>query len=247
MRRLALVPLLLLAAPVFAQQDPAYGILTQAYAALDAGNYDAAISYFLQALPIDRDREDIREDLGYTYIKDGQDQAAMGPFQQVMDMAPANYQAALQYAFLAYEQQDNSDIAQARNIFLLVSQQTADPVSQATAETAFENVDGTLAANIAYYQLAVLLDPMDYTDHQLLADYAEQRSELTLAAQEFKIALDTGFASLYLDYARVLGKLGDVADQIQALESVVNSADPYTAEQARQQLAAMGQLPASGQ
>lgn len=239
MRRLTTI-LLLLATPAFAQLDPAYDILTKAYAALNAGDYDSAISYFNQALPIDRSRTDIREDLGYTYIKAGQDKAAMVPFKQVMSIDPTNYQAALQYAFLAYEQQDNDDIAQARNIFDMVRQQATDPTLKATAETAFDNVDGALAADIAYYQQAVQLDPLNYTDHQLLATYAEERSQLTLAAQEYKIALQTNFPSLYLDYARVLGKLGDVNGQRQALQSVVDSADPYTAEQARQQLAALG-------
>jgi len=47
------------------------------------------------------------------------------------------------------------------------------------------------------------------------------------------------YASLYLDYARVLGKLGDEDGQRQALLSVLDVSDPYTSEKAREQLSVL--------
>lgn len=237
MRRLVLI--CLVACTVARAQDPAYALLTKAYAALNASDYDTAIAYFNQALPLDRNRTDIREDLGYTYIKAGNDLAAMNLFEAVMRLDPSNAQAALQYAFLAYEQSDNDHVARSRNVFDAVRKQASDPILKATAETAFQNVDGALAYDIAFYTEAIQLDPTNYVAHQQLANYAEQRSDLTLAAAEFKVALQTQFPSLYLDYARVLGKLGDLAGQMQALQAVVDSGDPYTGEQAREQLSAL--------
>jgi Tfp pilus assembly protein PilF len=94
--------------------DPAYQSLAAAFEALRSRDYDAAIPMFLQAINAAPERADIRKNLGYTYLKVGETEAARDQFGEAMRLDPADHHVALEYAFLCYETKQQ---AIARRIF----------------------------------------------------------------------------------------------------------------------------------
>src|ERR1039458_3462362 len=81
--------------------DPAYEPLSRAYEALRSQDYDAAIASFLKAIEASPQRASIRKDLGYTYLKTGENERARDQFRDAMGMDAADTQVAMEYAFLA--------------------------------------------------------------------------------------------------------------------------------------------------
>ena len=63
--------------------DPAYASLAHAYDDLRARRYEDAISTFLAAVQATPSRPDIRKDLGYTYLKVGENELARDQFREV--------------------------------------------------------------------------------------------------------------------------------------------------------------------
>ena len=161
--------------------DPARQPLEQAYAALQAKKYDAAIELFLTAASQAPERTSIRKDLAYTYLKTGDTEAAREQFAEVMRLAPGDLHAALEYAFLCHE---TGKTAEARHIFNQV-RATGDPELRATAEQAFLNIDRPLAEGIERWTKAVQADPADFSAHRELATLAERREDPSLAAEHY--------------------------------------------------------------
>ncbi|OPZ80594.1 MAG: exodeoxyribonuclease VII large subunit [bacterium ADurb.Bin429] len=94
--------------------DPAYEPLAKAYEASRSRHYDAAISLFLKVIEAAPGRAAVRRDLAYTYLKAGQNELAREQFREAMRLEPANFHAALEYAFLCFE---TNEKVQARRIF----------------------------------------------------------------------------------------------------------------------------------
>src|SRR5579871_5540339 len=145
--------------------DPA----ERGYAALRARDYDAAIAAFLAA----PDRANIRKDLAYTYLKVGESELARDQFHEAMRLDPADITAALEYAFLCYE---TNQQAEARRIFDRLRK-----TGNAIAEQAFHNIDDPLSAGIARWRKAIELGADNFSVHFELAILAEQRDDLALA------------------------------------------------------------------
>src|SRR5204862_7461542 len=100
---------------LFAQTpDPAYVPLSKAYAALRLKDYYVAIAGFLEALAAAPERGKVREDLAYTYLKTGENEAARDQFAEAMRLNAADLHVAMEYAFLCY---DTKQEAIARRIF----------------------------------------------------------------------------------------------------------------------------------
>ena len=155
---------------VFAQApDAAYGLLTRAYEALRARDYDTAIAGFLKGIELAPRRASIRKDLAYTYIKVGENELARDQFQEAMHIDPSDTQVALEYAFLCYETREQ---AEARRIFDRLRK-----TGNATAERAFHNIDDPLAAGIARWTQAIGMGADNFSAHFELATLAEQRIE----------------------------------------------------------------------
>src|SRR5947209_9183712 len=150
--------------------DPAYAPLTRAYAALRARDYDPAIAAFLEAVTASPARSDIRKDLAYTYLKIGENLLAREQFQEAQQLDPADTQVAMEYAFLCYETKEQ---AQARRIFDRI-RKTSGPAA-ATAEQAFQNIDGPLGAGIERWTQAIAKGADNFSTHFELATLAEQR------------------------------------------------------------------------
>jgi tetratricopeptide (TPR) repeat protein len=110
-----------------------------------------------------------------------------------------------------------------------------------TAKDAFENIDHPLEQGIARWKQAIERSPNAndvsmFSAHWELAQLAEQRDELELAAAEYETCrtLKPQLPSLLLDLARVWQQLGRVDDAAAALIAAMWGKDPRTAERAKE-------------
>ena len=178
------IPALLLCALATAQtpapsSDPAYAPLSKAYEFLRTRDYDQAIAFFEKAIAAAPTRPSIRKDLAYTLLKVGETEAARDEFGEAMRLDQTDTHVALEYAFLCYETKKE---AEARRIFDRI-RKTGDPASRLTAEQAFQNIDTPLRTGIDRWSKALELNPGNFSAHHELAELAEQRDELSLAAE----------------------------------------------------------------
>lgn len=226
---------LFLATAVFAGRpaDLAYETLDKAYAALRAQSYDEAISLFCKGIELAPSRPGIHKDLGYTYLKIGENELAREQFRTAMHLDPADRQVALEFAFLAYETKQQ---AEARRVFDRI-RKTDGPAS-ATAERAFQNIDRPLAAGIERWTKAIAMGGDNFSAHFELATLAEQRDELDLAAKHFEKAWSIlpDRRSVLVDLGRVWRALGRSDQAVAALLAASRGGEPRAAEMARELL-----------
>jgi tetratricopeptide (TPR) repeat protein len=164
-----------------------------------------------------------------------------------MRLEPSDLHLALEYAFLCFEARDNAPArkAEARRIFARVRDSAVsegDAVSSATASQAFRNIDVPLAAGIARWQgvLATSLptSPPTFSALYELAQLAEQRDELDLAATSYKAAfqLQPERKSVLLELARVEKARANPEGMMAALLAASRGGETRAAELAREQL-----------
>ncbi len=215
-----------------ADPDPAYAAVQKAYDAQRAKKYDAAIEAFQGAIALAPDRAAIRKDLAYTLLKIGENEAARDQFAEAMRLDPADQHVALEYAFLCFETKEQ---ATARRVFDRIRK-----TGNATAEQAFQNIDRPLAEGIDRWLKALQMSPDNFSAHQELAGLAEQRDELSLAAEHYEKAwiLKPEERSLLLDMGRVWKSIGQKARSNAALLAASRGAQPRVAERARELLPA---------
>jgi Tfp pilus assembly protein PilF len=227
--------LVLAISPISAQPpDPAYQPLERAYQALRDKSYDLAIAGFGQAIAISPNRASIRKDLAYTLLKVGENEAARDQFREAMRLDPADQHVALEYAFLCYETKQQ---AEARRIFDRIRKSGEAPLRD-TAEQAFQNIDRPLATGIARWLQALEVSPDNFSAHQELAELAEQRDQLDLAAEHYEKAwkLRPAERPLMLDLGRVWKTLGRTEDADFILLAASRGGQPRVAERARELL-----------
>ena len=200
------------------------------YQALRARDYDTAIPAFLQAVQAAPARADLRKDLAYTYLKIGEPVLAREQFAEAIRLDPADTTAALEYAFLCFETRKQGE---ARRVFDRLRRS-----SNATAETAFHNIDDPLAAGIARWQAAVAAGADNFSAHYELATLAEQRDELALAAIHYERAwrIRPSSRTVLVDLGRVWKAAGRSEDANAALLAASRGGEPRAAEQARELL-----------
>ncbi len=235
-----------LAAQVPAQPagDPAYAPLTQAFDALRSHDYDAAIVLFRRASALSPERADIRKNLAYTLLKTGDNDGAREQFGEAMRADPSDFHVTLEYAFLCFEAKDDAPArkAEARRIFAVVRDHAAgehgDAESRTTAAAAFRNIDEPLSAGIARWQQALATSLPAFSAYYSLAQLAEQRDELPLAAASYLSAfhLLPERRSVLLELARVRKAQGDSAGMMAALIAASRGPEPRAAELARERL-----------
>ncbi len=225
------LPVLLTVLAHFASAGDGPDPLQSAYEAARSRQYDAAIRGFRQAIEASPDRPAIRKDLGYVYLKTGENVAAREQFAEVTRLDPADFHAALEYAFLCHE---TGETGTARRVFDRI-RKTADPESRATAETAFQNIDQPLAEGIARWSRALELGPDNFSAHYELAKLAEQRDDLALAAVHYEKAwrLRRELRNLLVCLGRVWTLMGQTERANAALLAASRGAEPRAAEAAR--------------
>jgi len=233
------IPVLLLCALATAQTsvpstDPAYAPLSQAYEFLRNRDYDKAIASFEKAIEAAPTRPSIHKDLAYTLLKVGESEAARDQFGEAMRLDHNDIHVALEYAFLCYETKKQ---VEARRIFDRI-RKTGDPASRTTAEQAFQNIDVPLRTGIDRWRKALELNPGNFSAHHELAELAEQRDELELAAEHYLAAwrLLPERKSVLLDLGRVLKSLNRLEDANAALLAASRGGEPRAAETARELL-----------
>jgi Tfp pilus assembly protein PilF len=219
--------------------DPAYAPLTQAFDALRAHDYDAAIAEFRQASAVSPQRADIRKNLAYTLLKTGDSDSARDQFGEAMRADPSDFHLALEYAFLCFEAKDDAPArkAEARRIFAAV-RDSGDAESRATATAAFRNIDEPLSAGIARWQQVLATSQPTFSAYYSLAQLAEQRDELPLAAASYKSAFQLlpERKSVLLELARVAKAQGDSGGMMAALIAASRGPEPRASELARDRL-----------
>jgi Tfp pilus assembly protein PilF len=215
--------------------DPAYEPLTQAFEALNARNYQAAVTSFLNAIQAAPQRASIHKDLAYAYLKTGENSLARAQFGEAMRLEPGDAAVAMEYAFLCFESKNIEDKAQARRIFDRLQKAGND-----TAGQAFRNIDGPLAEGIARWQEAIRRGADEYGAHFELASLAEQRGDLELAEEHYRKAwkLRPDRRAALVDLGRVWKQMGRPEQAASAFLSASRGADARTAEMARDQLPA---------
>jgi len=211
----------------------------KAFDSLRLHDYDTAISFFQKAAALAPDRADIRKNLAYTLLKTGENESAREQFGEAMVLEPSDLHLALEYAFLCFEARDNAPArkAEARRIFSRI-RDSGDPVSSATAAQAFRNIDAPLAAGIARWQQVIASSSPTFSALYELAQLAEQRDELDLAAASYRSAFQLLPArkSVLLDLARVERARGNREGAMAALLAASRGGETRAAELAREQL-----------
>jgi tetratricopeptide (TPR) repeat protein len=220
-------------APLAAQpSDPAFAPLDQAYRSLQARDYDRAVESFREAVAAAPARPSIRKDLAYAYLKIGENEAAREQFAEAMRLDPQDRHVALEYAFLCH---DAGQTAAARRVFDRLRK-----MGDATAEQAFENIDRSLAEGIERWRKAVEMTPGNFSAHRELAELAEKRDDLELAAGHYEKAwrLRLELRPLLVDLGRVWQSMGRGEAAHAALLAASRGAEPRAAERARELLPA---------
>ena len=212
--------------------------LDQAYRALLAKDYDHAIAEFRAGLALQPGNAMVHKDLAYTLLKTGDSAEARDEFEAALKLNPRDDTAALEYAFLCYE---TKKPIEARRTFKRLREHGATDATRKTAEQAFQNIDRPLAEGIQRWReaLAKSADPnalSTFSAHWELAQLAEQRDELDLAAEQYEIChqLKPNLSSLWLDLARVWQQVNRVEEARSALIAAMWSTDSRTIERAHE-------------
>ncbi len=227
-----------IAAPGFAQQ-PGDTELNQAYRALAKKDYDTAIGNFRAGLAKQPNNAGAHKDLAYTLVKTGDNAEARDEFERALQVNSKDETAALEYAFLAFETRKPIE---ARRMFDKL-RHSENAATRATAEQAFQNIDRPLAEGIARWKEALARsanpkDPSTFSAHWELAQLAEKRDELPLAAEQYEICreLKPQLSELLLILARVWRPLNRLDEANAALLAASRSKDSRTAELALAQM-----------
>jgi tetratricopeptide (TPR) repeat protein len=231
----ALLSILVSETLVFGQVPPGQKELIKAYEALQKKDYDVAVEFFRQGVALQPANAGIHKDLAYTLLKTGDNPAARDEFAAALKLNPQDESAALEFAFLAFE---TKQPIEARRMFDKL-RKSAKASTRQTAEQAFQNIDKPLESGIARWSQAIAQSPKPndlsmFSAHWELAQLAELRDELPLAAQEYEICreLKPQMAELLLHLARVWRQIQRGEDAQAALLAASRSSESRTAEQA---------------
>jgi tetratricopeptide (TPR) repeat protein len=115
-----------------------------AYQCVAQKNYDSAIEHFRAGLAKEPARTNARKDLAYTLLKAGDSAAARDEFEAALRCDAKDEQAALEFAFLAYETGKPSE---ARRTFDQLRKTGSAPGRQ-TAEQAYQNIERAMAEGV---------------------------------------------------------------------------------------------------
>lgn len=196
-------------------------------------DYDTAIEVLRDAIRLAPNRPELALELAYILLKTGENEAARDTFAAVMKAKPDDPTPALEYAFLCFETKEQRT---ARLVFDRIRKTTKDATARTTAEQAFQNIDGPLAEGIARWTRVLQTMPEDFSAHLELARLAEQRDELSLAAQHYDMAWrrKPAMRSLLLDLGRVWRLMGQEPSAQTAFLAASRASEPRTAELARE-------------
>lgn len=220
-------------------QAPAEQYLNEAYKSLSQKDYDSAIALFQKALALDPNSAAVHKDLAYTLLKTGENADARDEFELALHLNRNDETAALEYAFLAFE---TKKPIEARRTFDRL-RHNGSAATRATAEQAFQNIDRPLANGIDRWKQALARsananDLSMYSAHWELAQLAELRDDLPLAAEQYEICrvLKPDLSELLLILARVWQQLNQVDEARAALLAASRSKNSRTAELAVEHL-----------
>ena len=123
--------------------DPAHDPLEKGYEALRSGDHAAALDHFLEAARLAPRRAAVRKELGYIYLKLGQQEFAHEMFNQALGLDPGDHHAALQ---LAYSHQSAGEVEQAVDLLERVKA-SGTPAERAQAKLELAGIRRSLGAH----------------------------------------------------------------------------------------------------
>ena len=239
MTRISLALILFSSAVPGLAQQPGEVELNRAYSALAKKDYDAAIAAFRAGLAKQPNNAGAHKDLAYTLLKAGENAAARDEFEHALQLNQKDETAALEYAFLAFE---TKKPVEARRMFDRL-RQSGTPATRTTAERAFQNIDRPLGDGITRWKEALdrsanPKDPSTFSAHWELAQLAELRDDLPLAAEQYEICreLKPQLSELLVTLARIWRPLNRLAEANAALLAASRSKNSRTAELALAQM-----------
>ena len=187
--------------------------LNNAYQALADKDYDSAIDLFLKGLAKEPGNAAAHKDLAYTLFRAGENAAARDEFEQALQAQPARRNGRPRVRLPGLRDQK----AHRSSPHFDRLRKTGNPTTRATAEQAFQNIDRPLADGIARWKQALARSdkPNDLTmfsAHWELAQLAELRDDLPLAAEQYEICREVEAAAerSSADLARVWQQLNRV-------------------------------------
>lgn len=213
--------------------------LNAAYKALTQKDYDTAINLFHKALIQQPANAGAHKDLAYTLLRAGENADARDEFEAALKLNAHDETAALEFAFLAFE---TKKPIEARRMFDRL-RHSSNAATRDTAERAFQNIDRPLADGIIRWKEAIArsTNPNDlpmFSAHWELAQLAELRDDLPLAAEQYEICrkVKPTLSEVLLILARVWQQLNRVDEANAALLAASRSTDSRTAELALEHL-----------
>ena len=211
-------------------EDPA----ASAYTSLRAGDFDRAVALFRLAIAAHPELAHLHKDLAYTLLKTGEREDARDHFAAALRLNPSDELSALECGFLSFE---TKRPLEARRIFQKWMIQGSES-TRTTAAAAFENIDRPLREAISRWTAAVAAAPEQWSAHEELARWAEQRDEPALAAAHYQKAFELrqDERRLMIDLARVWQQSGKPREALALLLAASRSASPRIAESARELL-----------
>jgi tetratricopeptide (TPR) repeat protein len=210
--------------------------LTRAYQLSSQKDYDGAIAAFRNGIAAQPKNAAAHKDFAYTLLKAGESEQARDQFKAALDLDAHDETAALEYAFLCYETKKEIE---ARRTFDRLRKHGVSAQTRDTAAKAFESIDRPLAEGIERWKLSLakLADPnspSSFSAHWELAQLAERRDNLPLAAEQYAVCrkLRPKEPAILIDLARVWQQLNEVEQAHAALLAASRSTEPRTAERA---------------
>ncbi len=236
---MVLLTLIVSISSLCAQTRPGQQDLEAAYKALAQKDYDAAIVLFRKGLAGQPSNAGAHKDLAYTLLKTGDNAEARDEFEVALQVNDKDETAALEFAFLAFE---TKKPIEARRTFNRL-RHTGSKATRMSAEQAFENIDRPLADGIARWKEALGKSPNAnslamFSAHWELAQLAELRDEIPLAAEQYAIChqLKPQMSELLLALARVWQQMNRGDEARAALLAASRSPQARTAELGLEQL-----------
>lgn len=226
------------AAPRSAAADPGWAALDSAYRAMRGADLDGAVACFEATLAYLRARPDVRKDLAYAYLRIGRTDLARRQFALLVAADSSDERAALELAFLDFEQPEIAGRARAHRLFARLRTARSAEI-RARAATTYASVDAGLADRIARLQRALERASDPYATLGELGNAYEERNDLAQAEASYarQLARDPSRPMVYLDLARVQRAQGARERAIATLRTAAASIDAYASELARDALA----------
>lgn len=189
-------------------------------AALEANEYESALSFFRRAAQTLPSSPQMADNLGVAYFRAGQTDSAIAAFQTALHLQPAFTKAYTDRGF-AYLEKKNYPAAQQSGQEALLYDPKNAAAYQLLARTA--EAQGELNSAEKQYQEAIRLAPEDFTAYLYLANLYDDRGDLDAAIDFYQQAAERkpSEARIYFNIGNVYGRKCKLDDALAFYEKAL--------------------------